>query len=240
LIGAEGELLGADEHHVRLDGRHRWVVAVEPVRSPSAELADLDTRPTFWQTAEAAEARVATWPQWKQAAAKATLEARPVPEPEPEPSARLSAPVPEPFHPAPWWYRLAARLLPSRVREIPDARDPSRVLLRQVAIIKRRVYLQGFASHEDRRFYHSHGAPLLVIGIWGGYVERRPGDVDTLHEAPYAYTMGADELHAVDAPSPGHTSIAVYAGEPDRMHVPVDGGPAVHWTEHVRRRVVRL
>lgn len=163
-------------------------------------------------------------------------------------SVRIKAPIPEPYHPAPWWYRLAARVVPSRVREIPDARDPSRVLLRQVAIVKRRVYLQGFASHEDRGFYHSHGAPLIVIGLWGAYTEWRPGrSWPTLYShvvrrraAPYVYAMSGGALHRVAAPAPGHTSIAIYLGEPDRWHYSERDGSAVHWTEHVRRKVVRL
>lgn len=79
-------------------------------------------------------------------------------------------------HPAPWWYRLAARYFPDRCREIPEARNPERVVLRQVALVKRYVYLQQFASPEDPRFMHSHQwHRTFAFGLWGSYREaRRP------------------------------------------------------------------
>lgn len=120
-------------------------------------------------------------------------------------------------NPAPWWYRLASRLLPGRCREIPEAQNP-RIVLRQFAIIKRYVYLQQFASSEDERYMHSHQwHRTIAIGLWGRYVERRIAGPDRARRAPYLYTMDASIVHHVQAPSRGHTSIFIGVGRDDSL-----------------------
>lgn len=113
-------------------------------------------------------------------------------------------------HPAPWWYRALARLVPSRCREIPEPTDPDRVLLRQFAIVKHHAYLQQFASSENPRFMHSHPyARMLAIGLWGAYRERRIAGRPRWRKAPYLFAMDGGHVHHVTHPSPGHTSIFI-------------------------------
>jgi hypothetical protein len=137
--------------------------------------------------------------------------------------------------PAPWWYRLASRFLPARCREVPEARKPERTLLRQAALVLRTVYLQGFASGEDPEWYHGHGRWLLVVGLWGGYRELRPGQPPCTRRAPYAFLMAPGELHAVDAPTRGHTSLAVFLSRGQRFYV--RRSEVRGWRDHVRKEV---
>jgi hypothetical protein len=150
---------------------------------------------------------------------------RPTPRPSP----------PEPKHAAPWWYRLASRFLPARCREVPEARSPERTLLRQAALVLRWAYLQGFASGEDPEWYHGHGRWLLVVGLWGGYRELRPGQPPRTRRAPYAFLMAPGELHAVDAPTRGHTSLAVFLSKGQRFYV--RRSEVRGWREHVQVEV---
>jgi hypothetical protein len=149
-------------------------------------------------------------------------------------------------HPAPWWYRLAQRLfpgressdVPGRCREIPEAQDPSRILLRQVAIVSRRVYLQQFASGEGPDM-HAHEGPVLVLGLWGSYREQRLVGTERRVQAPYAYVMGRDVVHRVDRPSPGHTSIfVILRRERERQYM--RAGSMWSWREQVKQEVKRI
>lgn len=144
-------------------------------------------------------------------------------------------------HPAPWWFRLASRLWPDRCREIPEAVNPSRIVLRQVALWPRHVYLQQFASGEDPRYFHSHQwRRTFAIGLWGSYTERRL-NVYRRVRAPYLYTMGRDVLHHVLAPSPGHTSIFVGLFRNDNLKVYCPSGlGAVGWEKHIKVKVKRI
>lgn len=151
-----------------------------------------------------------------------------------------SPPEPQDEHPAPWWYRLAARVLPERVREIPESLDPGRVLLRQLAIVRRSVYLQGFASGEDARWLHSHQWRwTIVLGLWGSYTERRMAGSERRRRAPYVTVMSADVVHQVTDPSPGHTSLLVGLRRDDSMRKYFPAGIGRHWSVHVRRLVRR-
>jgi hypothetical protein len=151
---------------------------------------------------------------------------------------------PQPFHPAPWWYRLAARVVPSRCREIPEC-GGRRILLRQVALVGRTVYLQGFASGEDPAYMHSHpGTLVLVLGIWGACSERRLGRARVRRRvAPYAYAMDDATIHLNTEPTRGHTSIVAFLGRvepgPDREYFPADTR-GVPWHEHTSVRVRRV
>lgn len=136
-------------------------------------------------------------------------------------------------HDAPWWYRLLARLFPTRCREIPEADNPTwcrhraplelgecsicgappRIVLRQFAILKRRFYLQQFACSEDPRFMHSHPARYsIVLGLWGRYTERRIAGRAYERVAPYLYTLDGSHVHHVQHPGPGHTSLFLLLG----------------------------
>ncbi len=145
-------------------------------------------------------------------------------------------------HPAPWWYRLAARIVPSRCREIPEARNPDRILLRQVAIIKRTAYMQQFASGEDDCYMHEHEfRRCICVGLWGGYTEKRWWGTKVVR-APYLYTMLPDVVHQVTRPTPGHTSLFIGIGRfRERRyyhaHSPAKSWP---WTEHVKKQVKRV
>lgn len=158
-------------------------------------------------------------------------------------------------HPAPWWFRLAMRIAPSRCREIPEAVNPDRIVLRQVALWLRHVYLQQFASSEDPRFMHSHQwHRTIAFGLWGGYTEQRIAGRRRWRSAPYCYTMGADVVHHVQAPTPGHTSIFVglwrdddlkhYYGTPwTDAEAACVGNPATIrklWSDHIKVMVARI
>lgn len=145
-------------------------------------------------------------------------------------------------HPAPWWYRLAARWFPHRCREVPEAQDPDRIVLRQFAIVRRYVYLQQFAGSEDAGWMHSHQWwRTFAFGLWGSYTERRlGGDFGRRVRAPYAYSMGRDVVHQIRAPSPGHTSIFIGVLRDDdlKAYFPADCG--VHWAHHILKWVKRV
>lgn len=166
-------------------------------------------------------------------------------------------------HPAPWWYRLAVRLVPGRCREIPEAANPDRIVLRQVAIVRRHVYLQQFASAEDPRYMHSHPyRRLIALGLWGGYLERRIAGRDHRRRAPYLYFMDGGHVHHVQTPTEGHTSIFVGIGrEPDDSQGDKHyyGAPTIDshdrpsasmrqtvrtirasWRTHIRKKVKRI
>lgn len=165
-----------------------------------------------------------------------------------------------PQHPAPWWYRLAARWWPDRCREVPEAQNPDRIVLRQVALIKRYVYLQQFASSEDFAWFHSHQwRRTIAIGLWGDYLERRPGWNQTVSNgwpnlgrdgavyrvrmAPYCYTMSDQVVHHVQVPSPGHTSIFIGLGPHDddlKHYYTADGGEVRRWDDHIKVKVRRI
>jgi hypothetical protein len=166
-------------------------------------------------------------------------------------------------HPAPWWYRLATRVMPGRCREIPEAANPDRIVLRQVAIVKHHAYLQQFASDEDARYMHSHPFRfMLAIGLWGRYRECRIAGADRTRRAPYLYTMDGGHVHHVQDVSPGHTSIFVglgraeddapgdkrYYGAPAHSPRPLSTGhddwytPTLwrRWHQHIRVQVKRI
>lgn len=170
-------------------------------------------------------------------------------------------------HPAPWWYRLLARLFPSRCREIPEANNPTwfeggspRIVLRQFAIVKRYVYLQQFACSEDERYMHSHPYRfMLALGLWGSYTERRIAGASSRRCAPYCYTLDAGHVHHVQDPTAGHTSIFAGFGRAEDDTIgdkryfgaPTDLGPAGEvghvpttltksWREHIKQKVARI
>lgn len=145
-------------------------------------------------------------------------------------------------HPKPWWYRLAERYFPERCREIPEAVNPDRIVLRQFAIVKRHVYLQQFASSEDSCWMHSHQwRRTFALGLWGHYTERRLGGMfERSVRAPYFYTMNHDVVHHVRFPSPGHTSIFVGLWRDDDLKHYYPTGRAVFWPAHIRKFVKRI
>ncbi len=160
------------------------------------------------------------------------------------------SPINPPHHPAPWWYRLAERFFPERCREIPEAQNPDRIVLRQVALVKRYVYLQQFASAEDPRYMHSHQwHRTIALGLWGSYREARIAGPDKVRRAPYAYTMDSSVVHHVQDVLPGHTSIFVGLWRDDDLKhyygVPkdVEGDPDTFrrlWSDHIKVMVKRI
>jgi hypothetical protein len=173
-----------------------------------------------------------------------------------------AVPSPTNEHAAPWWYRLLARLFPSRCREIPEAQNPDRIVLRQFAIVKRYAYLQQFASDEDDRYMHSHPYRfMLAIGLWGGYTEHRIAGESKRRTAPYLYALDGGHVHHVQDVSPGHTSVFIGIGRAadgtvgDKRYfgVPVECPPLGTmafdrppltlrrlWTDHIKVKVARI
>ena len=154
-------------------------------------------------------------------------------------------------NPQPWWYRLAERWFPDRCREIPEAQDPSRIVLRQVALWYRHVYLQQFASSEHKDWMHSHQwRHTFALGLWGAYTEYRPGQWPVIRCAPYAYGMDSEVVHQVVNPTPGHTSIFVGLWRDDDLKyyhkvVPSFGrrfrtGVTRLWSDHIKVMVKRI
>lgn len=143
-------------------------------------------------------------------------------------------------HPAPWWYRVAERYFPERCREIPEARNPERIVLRQFAVIKRYLYLQQFASSEDCRYMHSHQwHRTFALGLWGSYTEQRH-NLRRRVKAPYFYTMGKDVIHHVIWPSPGHTSLFLGLWRDDNMKYYFKVGQGIPWKAHIKVQVKRI
>lgn len=153
------------------------------------------------------------------------------------------------YNPRPWWFRLALRFFPSRCREIPEARDPLRIVLRQFAIVKRHVYLQQFASSEDDHYFHSHQwLRMIAIGLYGFYTEERFGASERwrrkrVRHAPYIYTMDSDVIHRVEHPSPGQTSIFIGLWRRDdaKHYYPrLMPRRARTWESHILKMVERI
>lgn len=151
-------------------------------------------------------------------------------------------------NPAPWWYRAAERICPGRCREIPEAQSPDRIVLRQVALVKRYAYLQQFASSEDANWMHSHQwLYTFALGLWGGYIEWRRTPSGALHArkrtAPYAYWMDDTVVHQVLAPAPGHTSIFIGLFRDDDLkyyhHTHGTHAPRL-WSDHIKVMVKRI
>lgn len=148
----------------------------------------------------------------------------------------------EQHHPRPWWYRLALRLCPARCREIPEAQNPERIVLRQVALIGRYLYLQQFASGEDPSWMHSHQwHRTIALGLWGSYLERRLAGPARWRRAPYFYTMDASAIHHVLAPSQGHTSLFLGLWRDDDLKHYYPAEPARRlWSDHIKVMVARI
>lgn len=143
-------------------------------------------------------------------------------------------------HPAPWWYRLAEKYIPERCREIPEAVNPDRIVLRQVAIIGRYLYLQQFASGEDWEWRHCHQwRYTFALGLWGDYLEDRVNFFKR-RSAPYFYWMGPDVIHQVLDPSPGHTSLFLGLWRDDDMKMYFKKGAGVGWKDHIKVKVKRI
>lgn len=184
----------------------------------------------FWELAEKTSKQVESWPPWKQQFASGTASGQGQPA--------------MTHHPRPWWFGVALRWVPDRCREIPEATDATgqRIVLRQVAIIKRYLYLQQFASSENPAWAHSHQWRwVLAIGLWGSYREHRLGGHYTrLRRAPYLYWMGRDVIHRVGDPSPGHTSLFLGLWRDDDLKEYHRTGQGVPWDEHIRVMVKRI
>jgi hypothetical protein len=150
-------------------------------------------------------------------------------------------------HPPVWWFKVAQRLFPDRCREIPEAVNPARIVLRQFALVKRSVYLQQFAGPEDPRWMHSHQwKRTIAIGLWGWYLEVRQHPngwyLPQWRRAPYLYTMDEKVVHRVDVPSKGHTSIFIGLWRDDDLknYHSTETGAKVPWFTHILKQVKRI
>lgn len=147
-------------------------------------------------------------------------------------------------HPELWWFKLAKRLLPDRCREVPEATDPGRVLLRQLAIVKEHCYLQQFASGENCDYHHSHPWSLgtIAIGVSGAVGEERLAGPNRIRRyyAPYFRYMPPEFIHNTFAPSAGHTSIFIGLGRKtdDKHYFSI--ASKKHWRDHIKKLVKRI
>lgn len=141
------------------------------------------------------------------------------------------------------WFDIAKKLLPSRCREVPLATDPSRILLRQCALWKKRVYLQQFMCSEEQGWFHSHPwrRGTIAIGLRGELYETRlGGPVQGFRwKAPYFRIMGPNFYHRSFLPR-NHLSIFIGLGEKtdDKFYVPVKA--RVRWSDRIKKVVARL
>lgn len=146
-------------------------------------------------------------------------------------------------YPKTWWFRYLEQCFPDRCREIPEATDTSRILIRQFAIIKEHVYLQQFASGENPAWMHSHPWKwgTIAIGLWGSVNDKHLGnDLRTRRKfAPYFNYYGPTLVHQSTAPSPGHTSIFIGLGRKtdDKNYFPA---ARKHWRQHILKLVKRI
>jgi hypothetical protein len=148
-------------------------------------------------------------------------------------------------HPKPSWFRFLEQWFPERCREVPEASDPDRILLRQFAIVKGCAYLQQFASGENPEFYHSHPwrHGTIAIGLRGRLIDHnfvgywRHKEV----RAPYFRYMGPNTVHNTTDPSPDHVSIFIGLGtKTNDKGYWVNPPKPQHWTNHIQRLVKRL
>lgn len=146
-------------------------------------------------------------------------------------------------HPAPWWFRLAQRWFPGRCREIPEANNPGRTVLRQVALLPRgrhAIYLQQFASAEDPQWMHSHQFHwMLAVGLWGAYTERRLAGPSKRRQAPYCYVLDASTIHHVQRVTPGHTSLffALWRDDKNKYYYPTPAVDRREGAAHIKVKV---
>lgn len=152
-------------------------------------------------------------------------------------------------HPPTWWFRLAQRMVPTRCREIPEviSSQPGNrevVLLRQVAIVKERLYLQQFASGEHSAYFHSHPwiGGTVALGLWGQVTDRllAPARPAKRVRAPYLRVMGPGHVHQTQDPSPGHTSLFLGLGHKTDRKYYVRESSLIHWRHMVGRLVARM
>ncbi len=162
-------------------------------------------------------------------------------------------------HPRPWWFRLALALVPHRCREVPAPTDSGRVMIRQVALWYRHLYLMQFAGSEEPDWMHSHQWRwTLAVGLWGSYIERRLGERPRVRRAPYAYAMDHTVVHHVQWPTPGHTSLFLGLWRDDDLKhyyptAPLEQGwralpyerswsepQRVPWEQHIQKMVARI
>lgn len=146
-------------------------------------------------------------------------------------------------YPKTWWFRLLERKFPDRCREIPEATDTRRILIRQFAIVKEHVYLQQFASGENEEWMHSHPwrRGTIAIGLWGSVRDKHLGnDMKTRRKfAPYLNYYGPTTIHQSTAPSPGHTSIFIGLGrKTDEKYY--FSSERKHWAQHILKMVKRI
>lgn len=150
------------------------------------------------------------------------------------------------FNPALWWYILLAKWFPNRVREIPEARDPEQILIRQFAIIKERAYLQQFACSENHNWHHSHPWKwgTIAIGLSGSVTDHKYGmkHLEKRYKAPYIRYMGPAHIHRTSDPSPNHTSIFLGLGPKTDEKYYYQNPPSNqrHWTKHIKKVVKRI
>jgi hypothetical protein len=157
-------------------------------------------------------------------------------------------------HPKTWWFKLAERWFPDRCREVPEAVNPNRIVMRQFALFGRHLYLQQFCSDEDPRFLHCHQWHRTVaLGLWGAYTEHRMAGPEKRRRAPYCYTMGPDVIHHVQKVTPGHTSLFLglwrnddlkhYYGAPQTLADKSAMEPGTFrrtWDSHIKKMVKRI
>lgn len=151
-------------------------------------------------------------------------------------------------HPKTFWYKILEKYFPSRCREVPEATEPNKILIRQFAIWKGRIYLQQFASGENPAWLHSHPwkKGTIAIGLWGSVVDCQvPGaDQVRLYKAPYIRLMGPNHYHQTLDPSKGHTSIFIGLGEKTdfKYYLPKMEvfNLRKHWTTHIQKLVKRI
>lgn len=164
-------------------------------------------------------------------------------------------------HPRPWWFELALRWWPERCREVPCPTQPDRIMLRQFALWGRHAYLQQFACSEELEWFHTHQwRRTFAFVLWGGYIERRLGEVARVRRAPAAYSMGPEVAHHIQHPTPGHTSLFIGLWRDDAlkrylptMHQVGALGALgrewerqhsrmwwVRWEDHIKRMVARI
>ena len=149
------------------------------------------------------------------------------------------------FHPKPRWFKFLESRFPERCREIPEAIEPDKILLRQFAIIKGHVYLQQFASGENPLYFHSHPwrRGTIAIGLRGSVMDQNLVGFwrHRVVKAPYFRFMGPNTVHNTTDPSPNHMSIFIGLGKKtDAKGYWNEPAEPAHWEKHIQKKVKRL
>lgn len=133
-------------------------------------------------------------------------------------------------------------LFPGRYREIPLAENPDKILIKQLAVLKKHVYLQSFVNGEGDDFVHSHSWKYgtIAVGLLGRVTDYNLGTNETKTiKAPYFRYMPPSTLHSTNNPV-NHLSIFIGLGQKIDDLKGYVAKNKIPWNQHIKKFVKRL